>query len=134
MENPTDWLPANIWKELLMLAKRSKQVMALLRTFGTNPKWRIIYKSENPMREEFPPILGHDSEGNQTETHISSLVKLAMVKAMSPGKFMPAARELVAIEMGETYLNPPLFDIDKSFEDSTSVTPLIFVLPAADPL
>jgi dynein heavy chain len=38
------------------------------------------------------------------------------------------------MEQGEVYLNPPLFDIERSFEDSTSATPLIFILPGADPL
>jgi hypothetical protein len=37
------------------------------------------------------------------------------------------------MELGDTYLAPSLFDIEKSFEDSTSITPLIFVLPGADP-
>ena len=37
-------------------------------------------------------------------------------------------------ESGEKYLSPPLFDIERSYEDSTSAAPLIFVLPGADPL
>lgn len=43
-------------------------------------------------------------------------------------------REYVVEEQGEKYLNPPLFDIERSYDDSTSATPLIFVLPGADPL
>ena len=31
-------------------------------------------------------------------------------------------------------MNPPLFDLELSFNDSTFSTPLIFVLPGADPL
>lgn len=31
-------------------------------------------------------------------------------------------------------MNPPLFDLELSFNDSTFNTPLIFVLPGADPL
>lgn len=38
------------------------------------------------------------------------------------------------MEQGEEYLSPPLFDIERSFEDSSPATPLIFVLPGADPL
>lgn len=52
---------------------------------------------------------------------------------MTPGKFVPSLRELVRMELGEDYLAPILFDIEKSYEDSTSITPLIFVLPGADP-
>ena len=37
-------------------------------------------------------------------------------------------------EMGQEFLTPPIFDIEKSFEDSTPGTPLIFILPGTDPL
>lgn len=36
--------------------------------------------------------------------------------------------------MGEKFVNPPPFDLDLSYSDSTNATPLIFVLPGADPL
>jgi dynein heavy chain len=36
--------------------------------------------------------------------------------------------------MGEKFVNPPPFDLEHSFNDSTNTTPLIFVLPGADPL
>ena len=31
-------------------------------------------------------------------------------------------------------MTPPIFDIERSFEDSTPGTPLIFILPGTDPL
>jgi len=42
-------------------------------------------------------------------------MKLCLVKALAPGKFVPAVRELVVQEQGEQYLNPPLFDIERSY-------------------
>jgi dynein heavy chain len=36
--------------------------------------------------------------------------------------------------MGEQFVTPPTFDLDHSFNDSTYSSPLIFVLPGADPL
>jgi dynein heavy chain len=38
-------------------------------------------------------------------------------------------------EMGPKYVNPPAFDITKSYDDSNCLCPLIFILsPGADPM
>ena len=37
-------------------------------------------------------------------------------------------------ERGDQFVNPPPFDLENSYNDSTHFTPLIFVLPGADPL
>jgi dynein heavy chain len=36
--------------------------------------------------------------------------------------------------MGEKFVLPPPFDIEVSYKDSQASTPMIFVLPGADPL
>jgi len=36
--------------------------------------------------------------------------------------------------MGEEFLNPPVFDIEQSYKDSSAITPLIFMLPGEDPM
>jgi len=91
--------------------------------------WRHIIESDCPLKEQFPAV-----EVNDQKITMSNFEKLTIIKALAPGKFVPAVRELVVQEQGERYLNPPLFDIECSFEDSSSTTPLIFVLPGADPL
>ena len=57
-----------------------------------------------------------------------------ILKVLRPDKLIPAIKEYVISEMGEQFVNPPLFDLELSFNDSTFATPLIFVLPGADPL
>lgn len=44
-------------------------------------------------------------------------------------------QKYVETEMGNSYINPPPFDLDESFNDSNSCTPLIFILSAgSDPM
>merc|ERR1719387_2517174 len=43
--------------------------------------------------------------------------------------------DYVTAEIGQKFVEPPTFDIAKSFGDSTNVTPLIFILsPGTDPV
>lgn len=53
---------------------------------------------------------------------------------LRPDKIIQAIKEYVVIEKGEQYVNPPPFDLENSYNDSSYFTPLIFVLPGADPL
>lgn len=43
--------------------------------------------------------------------------------------------KFVAIHLGEKFINPPPFDLAQSYNDSSSVIPLLFILsPGADPM
>ena len=53
---------------------------------------------------------------------------------MRPDKLPQAIQQYVHQEMGQEFLNPPIFDIEQSFLDSSPSTPLIFILPGSDPL
>jgi len=47
---------------------------------------------------------------------------------------IPAVTNFVAKKMGKSFVEPPPFDLEKSFADSSPSTPLIFILSAgADP-
>jgi len=61
-------------------------------------------------------------------------MKLLILKAMRPDKLGQAVQQFVYQEMGKEFLTPPIFDIEKSFLDSSPGTPLIFILPGSDPL
>jgi len=44
-------------------------------------------------------------------------------------------QDFVVSKMGTTYIEPPTFDLNSSYEDSDFSTPLIFILsPGADPM
>jgi dynein heavy chain len=112
------------------MATRSPAILAVVNSFRAHAEqWQHVVDSLHPLQECFPAVLI-----NGKLTAMSNFTKVCLIKALVPGKFVTAVRELVALEQGEVYLNPPLFDIERSFEDSTSATPLIFILPGADPL
>lgn len=59
------------------------------------------------------------------------------MRLIRPDKVIAAIRQLIKKEheLGKSYVNPPSFNLAKSFSDSTNKTPVIFVLsPGADPM
>ncbi|KAI8435548.1 hypothetical protein MSG28_003843 [Choristoneura fumiferana] len=52
-----------------------------------------------------------------------------------PDKLIPLVQQYVVIEMGQKYIEPPPFDLEKSYNDSNCCSPLIFILSAgSDPM
>ena len=61
--------------------------------------------------------------------------RLLVVRALRDEKTVQAVREFVRLQLDESYCTPPPFDLDGAFGDSTSQSPIIFVLsPGADPI
>ena len=126
----SSWLPETRLAALYQMARRSPLIDAAVQTFKSNARqWKYIVESANPLLEEFPAL-----RVDGQPVLLDNFVKLCFVKALTPGKFIPALREVVILEQGEEFLSPPLFDLERSYADSSPATPLIFVLPGADPL
>jgi dynein heavy chain, axonemal len=89
----------------------------------------MVVQSSNPYQEEYPRV----SVDGETRA-LGGFAKLCLIKALAPGKFVQSVRQFVVEEQGEAFLNPPLFNIERSYQDSSPATPLIFILPGADPL
>ena len=54
---------------------------------------------------------------------------------LKPTKLMGCVKEFVRKEAGPFYIESPPFDLVGSLEDSSNITPIIFVLsPGADPI
>jgi dynein heavy chain len=58
-----------------------------------------------------------------------------LCKVLREEKLIQAAKVFVATELGPAFIESPAFDLEGAADDSTNLTPVIFVLsPGADPI
>ena len=87
--------------------------------------WKEMYDSSNPNEFKYPSP--YDA--------LKGLDKMVVLRNFRPDKIVPAVQEFIVDHMGQSYVEPPTFDLAGSFSDSHCCAPLIFVLsPGADPM
>lgn len=88
--------------------------------------WKKYYDLNDHENSKFPS-LWYDK--------LSDFQRILVVRVIRPDKVIPVVLKLVKIELGEKFINPPPFDIKKSYNDSFCLSPLIFILsPGSDPM
>uniref|UniRef100_A0A8C0ZKV4 Dynein axonemal heavy chain 12 n=1 Tax=Cyanistes caeruleus TaxID=156563 RepID=A0A8C0ZKV4_CYACU len=89
-------------------------------------EWQKMYDSKEPHNFPLP------EEFNDT---LTELQKMIILRCLRPDKIGPAITIFVTEKLGKKFVEPPPFDLAKSYLDSTATVPLIFVLsPGADPM
>ncbi len=88
-------------------------------------EWKNVYDSASPHEETYP----------QPFDATDGLTRLVILRTLRPDKMVPAIQLFIVDNMGQSYIEPPTFDLAGSFADSHCCAPLIFVLsPGADPM
>ena len=60
---------------------------------------------------------------------------MMVLKAIRPDKMTLAIQDFITERIGKEFIEPPTFNLPKSFKDSSVTIPLIFVLsPGSDPV
>ena len=129
--NPEDdWLEEQAWQEIKQIDSLP-QFKGLASDFCKHlPEWRGYYESAEPQTMTLP---GGDAEGVGWDTR-AALDKLCLLRALRPEKVMDGVQLFVIGAIGARYVDPPPFNLSISYEASTKMIPLIFVLTSgSDP-
>lgn len=121
-----DWVQESVWRQLIRL-KHVTGFENFQASFMNNiNEWKKFYGSDMDLLRKVPIYWRSD---------INNLEKLILIKIFHSESIIVAIKEFVSEEMDATFINPPQFDIGQSFEESTILTPLIFLLsPGVDPI
>jgi len=125
--NPcSQWLPARGWEEILRLSQLPR-LEGLPKAFADHgTAWKDVWESEEPHRATLPA--GYSKS-------LSRFERCCVLRCLRPDRVVAAVTDFVAAELGKYYVEPPPFNLEACFNDSSNTSPLIFVLsPGQDPM
>ncbi|XP_010788876.1 dynein heavy chain 12, axonemal [Notothenia coriiceps] len=120
------WLQDKSWDEICRASDLSG-LQGIKEAFIKNPEdFKSIYDSKEPSNTPLPA---------QWCEKLNDLHMMIIVRSLRPDKIVPAVIKYVTGKLGKKFVQPPPFDLCKSYLDSNSTVPLVFVLsPGADPM
>jgi len=124
---PCDWLSEQKWHELCR-ASNLPSMKGFADHFKkeANGAYKELYNMPDPALFNWPP---------ESDKILSDFTKLIVLRAIKPDKLVPAMVRYVVMKLGEAFIQPPQFDLQLIYKDSSNITPLIFVLsPGSDPM
>ncbi|XP_038668758.1 dynein heavy chain 12, axonemal [Scyliorhinus canicula] len=127
LQNPDpSWLQDKSWDEICRASDLSS-LQGLRDHFSKSSReWHKIYESKDPHVVPLP---------HPWDQKINELQKMIVLRALRPDKVIPAVANFVVEKLGKRFVEPPPFDLGKSYADSNAAIPLLFILsPGADPM
>nr|XP_022345562.1 dynein heavy chain 2, axonemal-like isoform X2 [Crassostrea virginica] len=126
MDNPcSGWLGDVAWDNITELEKLTN-FHGVITSFEQYPRdWNIWYTSAQP---EVAPLPG------EWDNACNELQRMLLVRSLRPDRVSFCATSFIINNLGSKFTEPPVLDMQQVVEDSTTRTPLIFVLsPGVDP-
>ncbi|XP_026673034.1 dynein heavy chain 7, axonemal [Ceratina calcarata] len=126
-DNPmSSWLSDKSWGEICRV-KDVRGFANFQSSFLSNETaWKQYYDLTNPEDSSIP---------SPWENTLTPFQKLIVTRMIRTDKVMIMIQRFIEAGMGLHFVVPPPFDISKSFADSSSLVPLIFILsPGSDPM
>jgi len=88
--------------------------------------WKDVFDADSPTVALWPGAI---------KDQMTPLQRALVMLAIRPDCTVMALQEVISTKLGAAFLEPPSFNLDKSFAGSSATTPLIFVLSSgADPM
>lgn len=121
-----DWVTEKMWVEILNVSKLPA-FDGFAAAFESNlPHYKGFFEAGDAHRA---PL---DAE---TEARLSAFQKLLVLRCIRPDKVVMGVSDFVAARIGQRFVDPPPFDLEDCYGESSVTAPLIFVLSAgADPM
>ncbi|KOC62554.1 Dynein heavy chain 7, axonemal [Habropoda laboriosa] len=126
-DNPgSDWLPDKSWGEISRVHILPSFVNFQSHFTRNLNRWKQYYDLTNPEDSPIPDPWGRS---------LTPFQQLILTRMIRTDKVMIMIQRFVEVGMGLIFVVPPPFDISKSYGDSNSLIPLIFILsPGSDPM
>ncbi|KAG1961895.1 dynein heavy chain 12, axonemal [Pimephales promelas] len=127
VSNPDpNWLPDKSWDEICR-ASDLRALQGLKESFIKSPeRFLPIYDNKEPYNTALP---------SPWCDKLNELQKMIIYRCLRPDKIEPAIGKFVTDNLGKRFVEPPPFDLSKSYSDSNCTIPLVFILsPGADPM
>jgi dynein heavy chain len=122
---PAEWIPDNAWLNMAQAELSMPCFKGLLdEVIRDTATWQEWYDFEDP---EAHPIPVYDGR-------IKTFEKMVLLRSIRPDRFSVSAQEYIAEALGKKYLIMKPLDIEATWEESTNITPLVFLLsPGSNP-
>ncbi|CAF0708408.1 unnamed protein product [Brachionus calyciflorus] len=127
LKNPaSSWLVDKSWDEICR-CNDLPNFKGFRENFEKNlEKWKELYDSKEPHLANFPEPFNEK---------LNQFQKMMLIRCICPDKITLAVTEFVKRNLGQKFIEPPPFDLAKSYADSNCCIPLVFILsPGADPM
>ncbi|KER25823.1 hypothetical protein T265_06797 [Opisthorchis viverrini] len=125
LANPaSNWLSDKSWDEICRLSSL-KSFKGFREHFETHlTEWKRYYDSKDPHETPLPPPWDK----------VDVFRALIVLRCIRPDKVVPGVLNYVREKLGRKFIEPPPFDLARTYQDSSCTTPLLFILsPGADP-
>ncbi|XP_064612357.1 LOW QUALITY PROTEIN: dynein axonemal heavy chain 10-like [Liolophura sinensis] len=126
-KKPHSWLPDEGWEDIIRLVEIAPdQFSSLLDDIERNEKvWKEWFDHDTPESQQFPM---------KYEKSLTAFQRLMLLRCFRVDRIYRAVTVYVISIMGEKYVTPPIISFEAIFEQSTPVSPIVFILsPGSDP-
>ncbi|XP_021360073.1 dynein heavy chain 2, axonemal-like isoform X4 [Mizuhopecten yessoensis] len=122
MDNPcSGWLSDIAWDNITELDKQTN-FHGVITSFEQYPRdWNIWYTSAEPETATLP---------GEWDNACNELQRMLIVRSLRSDRVSFCATSFIINNLGSKFTEPPVLDMQQVVEDSTTRTPLIFVLSA----